>query len=111
MQVPAGAQVLRHSINALRRFDGVTDVQLVSETRPQVRRDRLLRIHDVEATVGLKKSTIYSLMRRGDFPRCVQLSPRCVAWPESRILQFVQDRIAEVDGTAKLPAMPTEGQQ
>jgi prophage regulatory protein len=69
-------------------------VQLVSETTPQVRRDRLLRLADVEGLTGLKKSTIYLLMKRGQFPRCVQVTARCVAWPESRVLQFVQDRIA-----------------
>lgn len=72
-------------------------MQLVSETKPQVRRDRFLRLAEVESTTGLKKSTIYLLMKRGEFPKCVQLTPRCVAWPESRVLQFVQDRIAAAD--------------
>ncbi len=72
-------------------------MQLVNETRPQVRRDRLLRLPEVEATSGLKKSTIYLLMKRGEFPRCVQVTTRCVAWPESRILQWVQDNIAKTD--------------
>jgi len=72
-------------------------VQLVSETKPQVRRDRFLRLAEVESVTGLKKSTIYLLMKRGEFPKCVQLTARCVAWPESRVLQFVQDRIASAD--------------
>jgi len=86
-------------------------VQLVSETRPQVRRDRLLRLPDVEAATGLKKSTIYLLMKRGEFPRCVQVTPRCVAWPESRVLQFVQDRIADADkqGDTSQPDLTTTG--
>lgn len=69
-------------------------MHIVNETRPQVRRDRLLRMPDVETATGLKKSTIYALMKRGDFPRCVQVTPRCVAWAESQVLQFVQDKIA-----------------
>lgn len=69
-------------------------MHLVSETRPQVKRDRLLRMGDVEMAVGLKRSMIYNLIRRGEFPQCVQLTPRCVAWPESAVLQWVQDRIA-----------------
>jgi len=68
-------------------------VHLASETRPQVKRDRLLRLPDVETATGLKKSTLYLLMKRGEFPRCVQVTPRCVAWPESAVLQWVQDRI------------------
>lgn len=73
-------------------------MHLAAENRPQVKRDRLLRIPDVEAVTGLKKSTIYSLQRRGEFPRGVLLSPRCVVWPESAVLQWVQDRIAQANG-------------
>jgi prophage regulatory protein len=69
-------------------------MHLATENRPQVKRDRLLRLPEVESSTGLKKSTIYLLMKRGKFPRCVQLTARCVAWPESQVLQFVQDRIA-----------------
>ncbi|MEO3715810.1 helix-turn-helix transcriptional regulator [Roseateles flavus] len=71
-------------------------MNLVSETRPQVKRDRLLRLSCVEAATGLKKSTIYLLQKRGEFPHCVQITPRCVAWPESSVLQWVQDRISAV---------------
>lgn len=76
-------------------------MQLVNETRPQVRRDRLLKLPEVESLTSLKKSTIYMLMKRGDFPRCVQITTRCVAWPESHVLGYVQDRIASI--AAKAP--------
>ncbi|MBT9456145.1 MAG: AlpA family phage regulatory protein [Burkholderiaceae bacterium] len=69
-------------------------MHLAAETRPQVKRDRLIRLADVEALTGLKKSSVYLLMKRGDLPQCVQVTARCVAWPESAILQWVQDRIA-----------------
>ena len=69
-------------------------MQLVHEARPQVRRDRFQRLPEVEVATGLKKSTIYLLMKRGEFPRCVQVTSRCVAWPESAVLQWVQDKIA-----------------
>lgn len=79
-------------------------MHLVSENRPQVRRDRLLRLAEVESTVGLRKSSIYLLMKRGEFPRCVHLTARCVAWPESAVLQFVQDRISQANtGTEAQP--------
>jgi prophage regulatory protein len=68
-------------------------MHLVSETRPPVQRDRLLRLPQVEEVTGLKKSTLYRLMREGRFVRCVQVTPRCTAWPESLVLQWVQDRI------------------
>lgn len=72
-------------------------MHIATETRPQVRRDRFMRLPEVEVATGLKKSTIYVLMKRGEFPHSVQITPRCVAWPESRVLQYVQDKIAGAD--------------
>lgn len=56
-------------------------------------RERLLRLADVEAATGCKKSTIYKLMKDGKFPRCVGVTGRMVAWPESAVQQWVQERI------------------
>lgn len=69
-------------------------MHLVSETRPPIRRDRLIRLAECESLTGVKKSTIYNLMRAGKFVAPVRLSARCVAWPESAVLQWVQDQIA-----------------
>lgn len=68
-------------------------MQLAHENRPAIRRDRLLRLPDVEAVTGCKKSTIYLLMKQGKFPKSVAITGRMAAWPESAILQWVQDRI------------------
>lgn len=84
-------------------------MQLVNETRPQVRRDRLLRLPEIEQATGLKKSTLYLLMKRGQFPRCVQVTDRCVAWPESRVLQWVQDRISQAEQDAQQPDLASTG--
>jgi prophage regulatory protein len=59
-----------------------------------VKRDRLLSLAEFEALTSSKKSTIYALQKRDAFPRCVQITKRRVAWPESAVLQRVQDRIA-----------------
>lgn len=72
-------------------------MHLVTETRPQVKRDRLLPLPDVEIVTGTKKSTIYKLIKEGQFPPPVQITARRVAWPESRVLQWVQERIAAAD--------------
>ena len=74
-------------------------MQVVHTAKPVVPRDRLLRLPDVEATTGCKKSTIYKLMKEGKFPPCVRLSARSVGWPESAVLQWVQDRIAAASAT------------
>jgi len=69
-------------------------VQLVSETRPQVRQDRLLRRAEVSRLTGLGRTSIYTLERKGEFPARVRITERSVAWAESAVLQWVQDRIA-----------------
>lgn len=56
--------------------------------------ERLLRLPEVEARTGLKKSAIYVRMSNGSFPRCIRLG-RIVAWPASRIDAWVAQMIAE----------------
>ena len=71
-------------------------MQVVRVYRPSGPPGALWRLPRVEEATGLKKSTIYELMRAGKFPKSVRLSARMVAWPETAVLQWVQDRIAEV---------------
>ena len=74
-------------------------LQVVHQSRPVVPRDRLVRLPEVEAMTGCKKSTIYELMRAGRFPKSVRLNARMVAWAETAVLQWVQDRIAAASAT------------
>lgn len=55
--------------------------------------ERLLRLPDVEARVGLRKSSIYDAVKRGDFPAPVKLSRRAVCWPASAIDAWIAERI------------------
>lgn len=68
---------------------------LVHSTTPVVPRDRLLRMPDVERAAGIKKSTVYQLMKEGKFPQCVRITRRLSVWPESAVLTWVNDRIRE----------------
>lgn len=54
--------------------------------------EKHLRRRDVEALTGLSRSTIYDLMARRLFPRPVQLTARAIAWPESRIAEWLANR-------------------
>ncbi len=56
--------------------------------------ERLLRLSSVEALTGLKKSSIYDAMKRGEFPPALKLSRRAVCWPESHIQAWIAQRIA-----------------
>lgn len=63
-----------------------------SKTAPP---ERLLRLPEVEARVGLKKSSIYEMLNRTPpaFPRPLKLSRRAVCWPASAIDAWITGRI------------------
>ena len=58
---------------------------------------RILRLRDVRERTGLATSSVYDLMKRGNFPRPVRISARSVGWPENEIDDFIADRIAARD--------------
>jgi prophage regulatory protein len=74
---------------------GANKVQLVHQSKPAVMRDRLIRLPDVENLIGCKKSTIYTMIKQDNFPRPLRLSARMVVWPETTVLQWMQNRINE----------------
>jgi prophage regulatory protein len=57
-------------------------------------REILLRRKQVEARVGLTRSTIYALMAEGKFPKPIALAGRTVAWTQSSIDKWIAERIA-----------------
>lgn len=61
-------------------------------------RDRLIRLPEVEAICGIRKSTIYVMMKQGNFPQAVHVTPRHAAWPESAVYHWVQDQIKKAQG-------------
>lgn len=52
---------------------------------------RLLRLPEVMARVGLKRSAIYQRMSDGRFPRSRSLGPKCTVWVESEIDAWIRD--------------------
>lgn len=59
----------------------------------------VLRLPDVKNAVALGRSTIYDLIKKGLFPRPVQLSLRAVGWLSSDIETWLASR--EIAGGAK----------
>jgi prophage regulatory protein len=57
--------------------------------------ERLLRLPEVEARTGLKKSAIYAGMKAGTFPACLKLGIRASAWSQSAIDAWISDRIRQ----------------
>jgi len=60
--------------------------------RPNTRR---LRFPEVQARVGLSRTTIDRLEREGLFPRREHLTPRTVSWREDEIERWLSRRTAE----------------
>jgi len=55
---------------------------------------KLLRLPQVKATTGLSKSTIYSRIAEGMFPKQILIGPRLVAWVESDIQNWIAEQVS-----------------
>jgi prophage regulatory protein len=53
---------------------------------------RLHRLPDVCALTGLRKSSIYAMMRTGEFPSPVHIGRRAVAWRQSDLDAWIATR-------------------
>lgn len=67
-----------------------------NEHKPQ----RLLKLTEVMARVGLAKTTIYFKVRTRSFPGPVSTGPNSSAWVESEIDSWIEDRISDRDQAA-----------
>ena len=54
--------------------------------------DKHLRRPAVEALIGLSRTTIYEMMKRGEFPRPIKITGKAVAWRESDISAWLASR-------------------
>lgn len=55
---------------------------------------KFLRLPDVIAVTGLKRSAIYDAIAEGTFPKPVKLSTRAVGWPEADLAAWADERLA-----------------
>lgn len=61
---------------------------------------RLLRLPEVLNATALSRSSVYRLIDAGSFPESIQLSARSVAWVEEEVQNWIQQRIAEREGSS-----------
>ena len=54
--------------------------------------DRVLRRREVEAKTGFKKSTLYALIKQGEFPQRISLGGRMVGWRASEVEEWIRSR-------------------
>ena len=57
---------------------------------------KMMRLEAVKGQTGLSRSTIYSLVAAGKFPRQVVLTPggRCVGWLESDVEAYLSNLLS-----------------
>jgi prophage regulatory protein len=53
---------------------------------------RILRIRETELKVGLKKTYIYELIAKGEFPEPVPLGPRAHGWLDDELDLWIEAR-------------------
>ena len=57
--------------------------------------ERLLTLKEVKHKTGLGSTTVYKLVKRGEFPRQVQVGPRSVRWLQTEIDQWISRRVEQ----------------
>jgi prophage regulatory protein len=95
----ARSRLERRIVESIKRREGAPesdDLNARIRERPSRQpAERHLRRPVVEEITGLSRSTIYDLMARGQFPRPVKLTTKAVAWPESAIQAWLDERAAQ----------------
>jgi len=71
----------------------------MTTSKNQQTEQRLIRRKEVQTKTGLGASSIYAMMKNGEFPQCLNLSERRVAWIESEVDQWIANRIAQHKAT------------
>lgn len=54
---------------------------------------KLIKLKQVMDCTGLARSTVYKFMADGQFPKPVKLGSKMVAWVESEVLAWIQEKI------------------
>lgn len=54
--------------------------------------EQILRRPEVCRRLGVARSTLYELQKRGEFPPPIELSPNCRGWREATVDKYIRDR-------------------
>lgn len=57
--------------------------------------ERFLRLDDVLYKTGLGRSTVYELIKKGEFPNSIKLTSTQVAWLESEIENWIKNKVEQ----------------
>ncbi|UCV28105.1 AlpA family phage regulatory protein [Ferribacterium limneticum] len=77
--------------------------------------DKIIRMPEVMAKVGLRKSAVYNMIKRGEFPAQIRLGENSVGWIEADVDEWVRVR-GEIgrdrgnESLARIIRMPMDGE-
>lgn len=54
---------------------------------------KLIKLKQVMECTGLARSTVYKFMAEGQFPKPVKLGVRMVAWVETEVHAWIEDKV------------------
>ena len=54
--------------------------------------DRFLRLREMLWRVGLSRSSVYRLMKAGDFPKQIKLTKNTAVWSENAIIAWMNQQ-------------------
>lgn len=80
---------------------------MLKEASPKAPVQLLRRVH-VEEITGLKRSTIYAMVKRGEFPPPVKITTKAVGWKSDEIFQWINT--LDISYPVKCEAEVTNGQ-
>jgi len=53
---------------------------------------RVMRRPEVERVTGISRSTLYEMIKSGEFPKPMRLGKRAVGWPETVVSDWLDSR-------------------
>ncbi|HSH85763.1 MAG TPA: AlpA family phage regulatory protein [Methylophilus sp.] len=56
--------------------------------------NNLIKLPGVKSMTGLSKSSIYTMMRKGLFPKSIVIADRAVAWIEAEIQEWIENKVS-----------------
>ena len=59
---------------------------------------KVLRLPTVLERIGLSKSTLWRLIKDGEFPEPIKLGPRATGWLEEEVEAWIKSRSRAVNG-------------
>ena len=73
-------------------MSGNTEVSHDKPKHQRGKKERLIRLPEVQSMTGLNRNLIYEIE---DFPRPVKISTRCSAWVQSEVQEWIKKRISQ----------------